>query len=105
MKSAPSQLSLLDIRELSDQAVRTIGGCGRWLKAVRRWLKAGRPIRSDAEVEEIVTRLCPECPRGLWRPKRGYCFKCGCRISRSRNGFLNKARMATEHCPLKTPVW
>jgi len=62
--------------------------------ALARWVTAGRPTRSDEEVERIHT-ICTGCK---WHDN-GYCLGCGCRVSSSAFAILNKIRMATENCP------
>jgi hypothetical protein len=79
--------------------------------AVAEWVAAGRPERSDEEVERIYTQCCLPCPNFLKDQQR--CGRCGCRVSGSETGLanvlrvfsaraiVNKARMATQHCPRK----
>ena len=65
--------------------------------AIIRWIKAGRPVRSDESVQGIVRGICGKCRD--FNPK-GYCKLCGCRINEDANALRNKARMATENCPV-----
>ncbi len=69
----------------------------RYGKAVKRWIAAGRPERSDEEVNEIYETLCQPCQHFNGKS----CKICGCRIKRSGQALANKVRMATEHCPIK----
>lgn len=69
--------------------------------AVARWIAAGFPRRSDDEVDQIF-EICRACK---WMHAAGYCQKCGCRLSKSRQAMTNKIRMATEHCPLPDQKW
>ena len=77
----------------------------RYAEAIKRWHDAGRPIRSDEEVERIYTDICMNC-KHFKRKKdgSGSCRACGCRLRRNKRfaGVLdaleNKIRMATEHC-------
>lgn len=62
---------------------------------VAKWLAAGRPVRSDAEVENLLA-ICKACDQF----DGAACRKCGCRINRSKWAFANKLRMATTDCPL-----
>jgi len=71
-----------------------------YVSAVKRWHDAGRPVRSDHEVNRIYRELCRFCPH--IGPKSRTCQVCGCRVSRSKSAFRNKIRMATEHCPRGT---
>ncbi len=66
-----------------------------WAQAIVRWQAAGRPRRSDAEVESLLA-ICLPCERY----RDGVCAKCGCGVSRSKTAIVNKLRMTTEVCPL-----
>jgi len=68
-----------------------------WLykQALIRWNSAGRPVRSQEEVEEILEKKCKPCE---WYDK-GRCRGCGCRVSSSSFAVINKIKMATENCP------
>ena len=67
---------------------------GRYAAAVAKWNLAGRPRRTDAEVDAILA-ICTPC--GQFDGQQ--CSLCGCRINKSKRAIANKARMATEHCP------
>jgi len=75
----------------------------RYGNAMRRWIAAGRPVRSDARVQEIFDTLCRTCEH--FSVSRQTCKLCGCRVRRSGAAFLNKLKMATERCPAKPPRW
>jgi hypothetical protein len=79
----------------------TVQKATTYATAVARWIAAGFPIRSDEEVERIY-EICSACK---WMHAAGYCQKCGCRLSKSRQAMTNKIRMATEHCPLPDQKW
>lgn len=70
-----------------------------WLykEALVRWNKAGRPVRSAEEVEEIITAHCKPCDWYDAEAKR--CKGCGCKVTTSSVAVFNKAKMLTEHCP------
>lgn len=76
-----------------------------FLSAHRRWLAAGRPVRSPERVREIFA-ICKECE--YFRPGtadiEGSCRLCGCRL-RDSGGMINKIQMATEGCPANPPRW
>jgi hypothetical protein len=80
-----------------------------YAKEIRRWQKAGRPIRSDAEVERLYVLCSSQTePCRFFKPprkegKKGRCLLCGCRINIGRYGLLNKLRMATTSCPDAPP--
>lgn len=68
-----------------------------------RWELAGRPVRSEAEVLEILA-VCRggdgrrRCER--FDPASGTCNACGCPVNDGQEAVENKAKMATEDCPL-----
>lgn len=80
-------------------AVRLI----RYGGAVKRWIAAGRPVRSDDRVRDIFERLCRPCE--YFDPRRHTCRLCGCHVRRSGSALANKIKMATERCPLRPPKW
>jgi hypothetical protein len=71
--------------------------------ATARWVKAGRPVRSEDEITEIFEKVCRPCKH--FRPSgwnnRGSCDICGCRVNLGKG--LNKLRWGTESCPDKPP--
>ena len=64
--------------------------------AVSRWLAAGRPVRTDEKVGELL-EICQDNRCGKYRD--GQCLACGCRVNSSGWALTNKLRMATEDCP------
>jgi uncharacterized paraquat-inducible protein A len=58
--------------------------------AVVRDLKAGRPRRTEAEVEELMA-ICEACE--FMRQSDRRCSKCGCRLKA-------KIPWGMEHCPV-----
>ncbi len=70
----------------------------RYSRAVRRWIAAGRPVRPDAEVEQVFKTHCQPC--GHYDAEKKACVICGCRVRRGGVALVNKIRMATEHCPI-----
>ncbi|MFA5262234.1 MAG: hypothetical protein WC378_00305 [Opitutaceae bacterium] len=68
---------------------------GHYAAALLRWARAGCPVRSDGEVTAIVV-TCQACEKYAG----GSCSVCGCKVSHSPWPMANKARMATEVCPL-----
>jgi len=66
-------------------------------EALIKWNKAGRPTRSQEEVEEIHKTHCMPCE---WYDKeKKRCRGCGCTVSVGSIAVLNKIKMGTEHCP------
>jgi hypothetical protein len=70
-----------------------------WLykEALMRWNSAGRPVRTDDEVKEILEKHCIKCD--WYDPDKKRCRGCGCKVSSSSFAVINKIKMATEHCP------
>ncbi len=66
-----------------------------WIKAVNRWMRAGKPIRTDEEVTRLVA-ICEGCKH---YSGSGQCRACGCAVTKGAWAVTNKARMATEDCP------
>jgi len=77
--------------------------------ALNNWLQEGKPLRTDAEVEDCYTGHCQPCFY-YWD---GYCTRCGCGIHGNEPNLpamldafdknrplRNKIRIATEHCPI-----
>ncbi len=65
--------------------------------AVKNWVGAGRPIRTDAEVEAIHSQYCSQCD---WYDKdQQRCKGCGCKAKAEGAALLNKIKMSTQHCP------
>ncbi|MFA5056484.1 MAG: hypothetical protein WC485_00085 [Opitutaceae bacterium] len=71
-----------------------------YIKALLRWYKAGRPKRSQEEVEQIYNTFCRPKPRPCQYFVDGKCSKCGCNVNLSKLTVLNKIKMATESCPV-----
>ena len=68
----------------------------RYARALTRWIAAGRPQRTDEEVEEIV-KICEGCNK--YKADEGRCKVCGCKVHTPGIPILSKARLATERCP------
>lgn len=70
-----------------------------WLykEALSRWVKAGRPTRTQAEVDSIIENHCTQCD---WYDKeKKRCRGCGCKVTNSSIAIVNKVKMGTESCP------
>lgn len=66
-------------------------------EALIRWAKAGRPVRSQEEVERLH-KICT-APCEWYDEDAGRCKGCGCKVTVSSIAISNKLKMATEHCP------
>lgn len=90
-----------DLREPAAELGITPADIKRYVAALWRWTRAGKPTRSDAEVERIHTTLCQPCE--FYR--NGRCGKCRCHLAGQPAGVLGlvlvpKIKMATESCPV-----
>lgn len=65
-----------------------------YLHAYRKWISAGRPVRSEDEVDTIRI-ICRNCEH--YRDER--CLKCGCGIA-TGSWLGDKPSWATESCPI-----
>lgn len=84
--------------------------------AVRRWKKAGSPVRPDGEVERIFEKHCAKCPYyadGICRHENCGChvgppnpdsalvkFATAIGVGAPAQAMTNKLKMATEKCPI-----
>ena len=66
----------------------------RYTRALSRWIKAGRPVREEAEIKRIFETCCEPCEDY----EEGTCRHCGCRVNLTTVATLNKIAMATEEC-------
>ncbi len=87
--------SLSNYRQSKEIENQGIGLWSRRAAASARWSSAGWPSRSDEEVEAILA-ICKTCENY----NNAGCNLCGCRVNRKRAALFNKARMATERCPV-----
>lgn len=85
-------------KDVRDHTPGTLTKLSGYFIAVRNWVKAGRPLRPDSEVDEIFNTHCKPCDR--YNPDTHSCNECGCAVSTSDKPLVNKLKMATEHCPL-----
>lgn len=65
--------------------------------AIRKWIAAGRPTRSDERVAEIHDTFCVNCDK--YDPVKRACKHCGCRVNKGAMPLTNKLKMGTEVCP------
>lgn len=64
--------------------------------AVKKWVDAGKPLRTDEEIVRIYDEICVPCEHF----KEDSCGLCGCRLKRDVANATNKIAMATEECPI-----
>ena len=67
---------------------------GHYAKALWRWIKAGRPVRSDEEVAAIYAEHCAPCDELV----DGRCRRCGCGVAPGGMAAMNKIKLLTENC-------
>ena len=65
-------------------------------EALIRWHKAGRPTRTQEEVEELH-KICSACD--WYDPEKTRCKGCGCKVTVGAVAIFNKLKMKTEVCP------
>ena len=68
-----------------------------YANAIRRWIREGRPVRSDEEVA-VILEICKKCD--LYDEENHACKKCGCKVSTDRAPLKNKLKMKSEVCPM-----
>jgi RNA polymerase subunit RPABC4/transcription elongation factor Spt4 len=74
----------------------------RLAKATARWVAAGCPTRTEAEVRQLFYEACRPCQHYRVVDKdNGLCKLCGCRVNAEK--WLNKLLWATESCPEDPP--
>jgi hypothetical protein len=67
-------------------------------EALIKWNKAGRPKRTQEEVEHIHSSFCASgCD--WYDEKAQRCKGCGCAVTVGSLAVFNKIKMGTEHCP------
>ena len=69
-----------------------------YARALSRWIKAGRPVRDEAEISRIFETCCKPCE--AYDVASSSCLHCGCRVNILKAAPLNKIAMATEECSL-----
>ena len=62
----------------------------------KKWVEAGKPIRTDERILEIYTKRCDPCD---FR-REGRCGLCGCFI-KPKGTLFNKIAWGTTKCPFK----
>ena len=78
-----------------EKEISTTKKLSNYRKAIVKWISAGRPVRSDEEVERIYNQFCNSCEFKLNRS----CILCGCKVNKAKSALFNKIKMATEECP------
>lgn len=100
------------LKELGDGSGPAIVRKARkYSSAVAKWIKAGRPVRSEEEATAIYEGIC--CPCDDFDESQQTCSLCRCVLKpggallmiltpilgeKAANGLLAKTYMETEHC-------
>ena len=64
-----------------------------------RWMTAGKPYRSNSDINAIFTDICEPCEYFERKSDvRGTCKLCGCKLKKTGKSF-NKIAWATSRCP------
>lgn len=79
----------------------TIQKAGLYATAIAKWIAAGRPTRTQEQIDAILAEHCGPCEHYSGTA----CKLCGCRINKSLEAWRNKLAMGTESCPLDPPKW
>lgn len=83
--------SKMESAKLTEKAIN-------YLTAVRRWIAAGRPSRTQEEIDTLYENHCSKC--SMYDQQRKVCNSCGCPSNNNQPALQNKLAMATEECPL-----
>lgn len=86
------------VKESKEEEAKFSDKVGNYASAVRRWVAAGRPVRSQERINEILNDHCLKCK--MYDHEKKGCKSCGCAINASVFPLGNKLAMATESCPL-----
>lgn len=71
-----------------------------YAKALAKWTLAGKPVRTEEQINEIFESHCQPCEFfRLRKDGQGNCRLCGCKLNKLPEGVKNKIAMLTEGCP------
>lgn len=84
--------------DTKDAVATLLNKAVNYATAMRKWVAAGRPVRTDEEISAIFDEHCNGC--AMFDKARGVCNSCGCPASKDQPAIRNKLKMATEACPL-----
>lgn len=69
-----------------------------YASALKKWVAAGRPTRSEEEQKRIREEHCLKCE--MFDAEKDACKNCGCSLAMTGNPLTSKLAMGTEKCPL-----
>jgi len=84
--------------DTKDAVANLLNKAVNYATAMRKWVAAGSPVRTDEEISAIFDEHCNKC--AMFDKVRGVCNSCGCPASKDQPAIRNKLKMATEACPL-----
>ena len=85
-------------KDTKDETPKLLDKAINYATAVRKWVAAGKPERTQEEMEAIWNDHCSNCR--MYDKVRKVCNSCGCPASTDQPSLKNKLKMATEACPL-----
>ena len=97
---------LLILRLNYIKAASTVSSAVRYANAQHKWRAAGKPLRTEEEINHIFNNICVPCEHFLKKnATSGRCKLCGCCTSSNPQPMLgivetNKIAMSTENCPI-----
>ena len=86
------------VKETKDATPNLMDKVVNYAAAVRKWVAAGRPERTDEECEQIYNDHCSKC--SMYDKVKKICNSCGCPANTDQPALRNKLKMGTEECPL-----
>lgn len=69
-----------------------------YANAIKKWVAAGRPTRTEEEQKHILEEHCYKCE--MYDKQKDACMNCGCSLAQTGNPLTSKIAMKTEKCPL-----
>lgn len=97
LPTSPEQCNACAVESI-EHSETFMGKTMKYARAMRRWVAAGRPERSEERVEHLLETHCRGCR--MFDENRQVCNACGCSMKKSLPAIKNKLKMATEGCPL-----
>ena len=85
----------------TDEPIGIIQQASSYAIALAKWIAAGRPTRSQEQIDAILATHCGPCEHF----KNEACNQCGCKVNKHHAAWRNKLAMGTEACPLDPPKW
>lgn len=93
----PEQCNRCD-EETRDRVAKLGDKLSGYASAIKRWVAAGRPTRTEEEQKQILEEHCYQCE--MFDKEKHSCKNCGCSLALTGNPLTSKVAMKTEKCPL-----